>query len=67
MVSAAPPRAAALPLVSHYADGRIGALWENSLAIALIVLIVLLPWRPGADPAFYADDVSARRRAFMGS
>jgi alpha-1,2-mannosyltransferase len=56
-----------LPLGSHYADGRVGALWENSLAIAVILLIVLLPWRPAADPAFYADDVTARRRALMGS
>ncbi len=40
---------------SHYADGRFGALMENSLALTLIVLIVLLPWRPGAEPVFEAS------------
>ncbi|MFI7220995.1 glycosyltransferase 87 family protein [Micromonospora maritima] len=44
-----------LPEVSHYQDGLFGALMENSLAIALIVLVAALPWRPGAEPAFYAD------------
>ncbi|MBO0868960.1 MAG: DUF2029 domain-containing protein, partial [Micromonosporaceae bacterium] len=44
-----------LPTVSHYADGLHGALWENSLGIAIIVMVVLLPWRPGAEPAFGAD------------
>jgi hypothetical protein len=59
-----------LPQVSHYADGLHGALWENSLALAVIVVVVLLPWRPAADPAFYPEMVSARRRAalaFRGS
>src|SRR5439155_3758048 len=46
-----------LPEVSHYADGLTGAFWENSLALALIVLIVLLPWRPGAEPVFYAPHI----------
>jgi hypothetical protein len=41
--------------VSHYADGLVGAFWENSLALAIIVLIAALPWRPGADPAFYPE------------
>lgn len=41
--------------VSHYADGLSGAFWENSLAIALIVLVAALPWRPGADPAFHSE------------
>ncbi|SCL38901.1 Protein of unknown function [Micromonospora pallida] len=55
-----------LPEVSHYADGLFGALMENSLALALIVLVAALPWRPGAEPAFYADrlgrpDLVARR------
>jgi hypothetical protein len=55
-----------LPEVSHYADGLFGALMENSLALALIVLVAALPWRPGAEPAFYADrlgrpDLAARR------
>jgi hypothetical protein len=43
------------PAVSHYADGLHGALAENSLALALIVLVAALPWRPGAEPAFYAE------------
>jgi len=41
--------------VSHYADGLTGALWENSLGLAMIVLVALLPWRTGADPVFYAE------------
>ena len=32
---------------------------ENSLALALIVLVAALPWRPGAEPAFYADRSAA--------
>ncbi|GIH08930.1 hypothetical protein Rhe02_69970 [Rhizocola hellebori] len=40
------------PAVSHYADGMFGVIMENSFAIALIVLVVVLPYRPGADPAF---------------
>lgn len=56
-----------LPEVSHYQDGLFGALMENSLALALIVLVAALPWRPGAEPAFYADrlgrsDLVANRR-----
>ncbi|MFI7430959.1 glycosyltransferase 87 family protein [Micromonospora sp. NPDC049836] len=47
-----------LPEVSHYQDGLFGALMENSLAIALIVLVAALPWRPGAEPAFYHDRLS---------
>ncbi|HZN71854.1 MAG TPA: glycosyltransferase 87 family protein [Micromonosporaceae bacterium] len=43
------------PEVSHYADGLFGALAENSFAIALIALVAALPWRPGADPAFYPE------------
>jgi hypothetical protein len=41
--------------VSHYADGAVGVLAENSLAIALIILVAALPWRPGAEPAFYPE------------
>lgn len=41
-----------LPAVSHYADGMFGVLAENSLAIALIVLVAMLPYRPGAEPVF---------------
>jgi len=44
-----------LPAVSHYADGLIGVLGENSFAIALIVLVAALPWRPGAAPVYSAD------------
>ncbi|WP_088959710.1 glycosyltransferase 87 family protein [Micromonospora purpureochromogenes] len=47
-----------LPEVSHYQDGLFGALMENSLALALIVLVAALPWRPGAEPAFYTDRLS---------
>ncbi|HEV7896991.1 MAG TPA: glycosyltransferase 87 family protein [Planosporangium sp.] len=50
-----------LPQVSHYADGRYGALMENSLALAVIVLVVLLPWRPGAEPVFEARPATAGR------
>lgn len=41
-----------LPATSHYADGLLGALAENSLAIAIITLVAALPWRLGAEPAF---------------
>lgn len=41
--------------MSHYQDGLFGALMENSLAIALIALVAALPWRPGAEPAFYHE------------
>lgn len=47
-----------LPEVSHYQDGLFGALMENSLAVALIVLVAALPWRPGAEPVFYTDRMS---------
>jgi hypothetical protein len=50
-----------LPSVSHYADGRYGALMENSLALAVIVLVVLLPWRQGAEPVFEAEPATAGR------
>jgi hypothetical protein len=53
--------------VSHYADGLVGALGENSLALALILLIPLLPWRPGAEPAFYTEPGLRRRRPVTGS
>jgi hypothetical protein len=53
------------PAVSHYKDGLHGALWENSLALAIIALVVLLPWRPGADPAFYPEPALARRAALL--
>jgi hypothetical protein len=53
-----------LPAVSHYADGLYGALAENSLIIALIMLVALLPSRPGAEPAFgnLSQRMSASRR-----
>lgn len=44
-----------LPQMSHYQDGLFGAVMENSLALALIVLVAALPWRPGAEPAFYSE------------
>ncbi|WFE25626.1 glycosyltransferase 87 family protein [Solwaraspora sp. WMMD791] len=44
-----------LPQVSHYHDGLWGVLMENSLGLALIALVAALPWRPGAEPAFYLD------------
>jgi alpha-1,2-mannosyltransferase len=44
-----------LPDVSHYQDGLFGALMENSLALSIIVLVAALPWRPGAEPAFYSE------------
>jgi hypothetical protein len=53
------------PAVSHYKDGLHGALWENSLALAVIGLVVLLPWRPGAEPAFYPEPALARRAALI--
>jgi hypothetical protein len=54
-----------LPTESHYADGLHGAFWENSLALAIIALVVLLPARAGADPAFYQEPALARRRAMI--
>ncbi|HZN17371.1 MAG TPA: glycosyltransferase 87 family protein [Micromonosporaceae bacterium] len=55
-----------LPEVSHYADGLSGALFESSLAIAVIALVAALPWRPGAEPAFYQEHAFGRawRRAW---
>jgi uncharacterized membrane protein len=44
-----------LPETSHYVNGLWGVLMENSFALALIVLVVVLPWRPGAEPAFYPE------------
>lgn len=35
-----------LPYSSHYEDGLFGVLMENSLALALIVVVAALPWRP---------------------
>jgi alpha-1,2-mannosyltransferase len=52
-----------LPKMSHYAGGLAGALGENSLGLAVIALVALLPWRPGADPAFYGEPAPARRIA----
>jgi alpha-1,2-mannosyltransferase len=39
-----------LPETSHYAGGALGVLMENSLTVATIVLVLALPWRPGAEP-----------------
>ncbi|WJK41792.1 glycosyltransferase 87 family protein [Solwaraspora sp. WMMA2056] len=51
-----------LPQVSHYHDGLWGVLMENSLGLALIALVAALPWRPGAEPAFYLDPRPQIRR-----
>lgn len=40
------------PRVSHYDTGLWGVLAENSLALAVILLVAAMPWRPGAEPAF---------------
>jgi alpha-1,2-mannosyltransferase len=58
-----------LPETSHYLDGLWGALMENSFALVLIVLVVTLPWRPGAEPAFYPEPGlrAAARRTVRGS
>jgi alpha-1,2-mannosyltransferase len=40
------------PQVSHYQDGLFGVAMENSLALALIILVTALPWRPSAYPVF---------------
>ncbi|MBF9128240.1 DUF2029 domain-containing protein [Plantactinospora sp. S1510] len=55
-----------LPEVSHYQDGFFGALMENSLALAVIVLVAALPWRPGAEPAFYSEHTRFDRRSVTG-
>ncbi len=52
LVSPIWPNEHQFPGVSHWADGISGVVWENSFAIALVVLVVLLPYRPGAAPAF---------------
>jgi hypothetical protein len=56
-----------LPLMSHYADGRFGALMENSLALAVILLVVFLPWRQGAEPVFEAEPATAARAVARSS
>jgi alpha-1,2-mannosyltransferase len=52
-----------LPVMSHYDDGLWGLLMESSLGVALIVLVAALPWRPGAEPAFYPEPGMRRARA----
>jgi hypothetical protein len=39
-----------LPEGSHYDSGMWGVLAENSLALGVILLVALMPWRPGAEP-----------------
>ncbi|HEX2773469.1 MAG TPA: glycosyltransferase 87 family protein, partial [Micromonosporaceae bacterium] len=56
-----------LPDVSHYQDGLFGALVENSLALSIIVLVAALPWRPGAEPAFYAAPAAQAARPFTNA
>ena len=50
-----------LPQMSHYHDHLFGALMENSLGLVIIGLVALLPWRTGADPAFYGRPARAGR------
>jgi hypothetical protein len=54
-----------LPAVSHYADGLFGAVAENSLALALIAVVAVLPWRPGAEPAFYPEPALRMQRRLL--
>jgi alpha-1,2-mannosyltransferase len=51
-----------LPETSHYDSGIYGLLAENSLALGGILLVALLPWRPGADPAPNVSGVDHRLR-----
>lgn len=55
-----------LPQQSHYQDGLYGAVMENSLALALILLVAALPWRPGAEPAFYNEPALRLHRRLAG-
>lgn len=52
-----------LPDGSHYDSGLWGVLAENSLALAVIVLVAAMPWRMGAEPAFPAARTLAARPA----
>jgi alpha-1,2-mannosyltransferase len=56
-----------LPQVSHYHDGLFGALMENSLALAIILLVVFLPWRQGAEPVFDARPTTVGRNLARSS
>ncbi|MEV0607709.1 glycosyltransferase 87 family protein [Polymorphospora rubra] len=56
-----------LPHESHYQNGLFGALMENSLALALILLVAALPWRPGAEPAFYTDSMMRLHRRLLNA
>jgi hypothetical protein len=56
-----------LPETSHYVNGLWGALMENSFALALIVLVAVLPWRPGAEPAFYPEPGVRRNLRFQAT
>jgi alpha-1,2-mannosyltransferase len=51
--------------VSHRSDGLLGVLGENSLGLLLIALLVLLPVRTGAEPAFYPESAPSRRAALL--
>ncbi len=52
-----------LPEGSHYDSGLWGVLAENSLALGVILLLAVLPWRPGAEPALPA---ARSRRVALG-
>ncbi|QSB17023.1 DUF2029 domain-containing protein [Natronosporangium hydrolyticum] len=51
-----------LPEGSHYDSGLWGVLAENSLALGVILLMALLPWRSGADH-FRAEGLGYANRA----
>jgi hypothetical protein len=52
-----------LPEGSHYDSGLWGVLAENSLALGVILLVALMPWRPGAEPAPFGTDPAFRHLA----
>jgi hypothetical protein len=62
LVSPIWPHEHQLPAVSHWAEGVSGVLWENSFAIALILMVAMLPYRPGAEPAFGPGLAIGRQR-----
>src|SRR5690606_20963241 len=37
---------------SHYDSGLWGLLAENSMILCMLLLLAVMPWRPGAEPAF---------------
>lgn len=49
--------------VPHWSEGFVGVLGENSLALAILALIAIMPWRPGVDPVAGLEPAYALRRA----